>query len=289
MTTELLEVPGAHLHYEIIGSGPVLLLIPGGTADGGMFAGMAALLAQDYTVVTYDPRGLSRSTLDGPPGDIAIGVQADDSHRLLAAITSEPAYVFGSSGGAVTGLELVTRHAEQVSTLVAHEPPLTELLPEKEAQRAAVDEIYETYRTQGAGPALGKFLATAGLLNDQVRGAAGPPGAKDAGTAAAIARFQGNLNLFFAHMLRPITRYVPDADALRAASTRIVVGRGTGSAGQLAHRAAGALADLLGTPEVDFPGGHGGFMEQPAEFARTLHGVLSEAKGAQHGTQDRQP
>jgi clorobiocin biosynthesis protein CloN7 len=90
--------------------------------------------------------------------------------------------------------------------------------------------------------------------------------------------------LFFAHMLRPITRYVPDADALRAASTRIVVARGTGSAGQTAHRAAVALADLLGTPVVDFPGGHGGVMEQPAEFARTLQAVLSEAKGAQHGT-----
>lgn len=184
-STHTLDVPGACLHYEVRGSGPVLLLIPGGAAESGMFAGMAPLLADDHTVVTYDPRGLSRSTLDGPARDIHVETQADDAHRLLATIATEPAYVFGNSGRATSTCS-------------------------------------------------------------------------------------------WDNMLGWITTYRPDAAALRATSTRIVVAGGTDSAGQVAHRAAVALADLLGTSLVDFPGDHGGFVGQPEAFAQTLRRVLTE-------------
>src|SRR5437870_13686929 len=90
-----LAVPGASLYYEVRGSGPVLLMMPGGPADAGAFRRIAEPLASDYTVVTYDPRGLSHSPLDGPIQDERIvQTAADDVHRLLAAITKEPAFVF---------------------------------------------------------------------------------------------------------------------------------------------------------------------------------------------------
>src|ERR1700675_3801566 len=122
--TEMLKVPGASIYYEVRGSGPVLLMMPGGPADAGAFRRIAADLEADYTVVTYDPRGLSHSTLDGPVNDERIvQIFADDAPRLLAATTKEPAFVFASSGGGVIALELATQHPEQVRTLVAHEPP----------------------------------------------------------------------------------------------------------------------------------------------------------------------
>ena len=67
--TESLKVPGASTYYEVRGSGPVLLMMPGGPADASAFRQIAGHLDSSYTVVTYDPRGLSHSTLDSPIQD----------------------------------------------------------------------------------------------------------------------------------------------------------------------------------------------------------------------------
>jgi pimeloyl-ACP methyl ester carboxylesterase len=143
------------------GSGPVLLLIPGGVMDAAMFARVVVPLADRYTVVTYDPHGISSSTLNGPaadlPVDLQADLQADDAHRLLSALTTEPAYVFGNSSGATTGLALVTRHSEQVRVLVAHEPPLVELLPDCAQLR--------TVPARRAGMALEAVQAQAGHVS----------------------------------------------------------------------------------------------------------------------------
>jgi clorobiocin/coumermycin A biosynthesis protein CloN7/CouN7 len=126
-TIHTLDVPGARLYYEIRGSGPLLLLL-GSPMDSTGFAGMEAELADSYTVVTYDPRGISNSTREDATQDVTPELQADDVHRLLSALGGEPAYVFGSSGGAVVGLALAAAHPNQVRMLVAHEPPVIELL-----------------------------------------------------------------------------------------------------------------------------------------------------------------
>jgi pimeloyl-ACP methyl ester carboxylesterase len=270
---DTLDVPGAHLRYQVTGSGPVLLLIPGGPADAAVFADIAPLLADEHTVVTYDPRGISHSTREGAD-DVPIDVQAEDAHLLLAAIGTEPADVFGNSGGAITGLELVARHPEQVRTLVAHEPPVTELLPDAEEHRARMADVQDTYRSSGAGPAMGKFLGHAGFQPPPAVAQTAPP---SPATIAAMARMRGNVELFLGHMLQPLVSYRPDETALQAASTRIVVGTGAKSDGQTAHKATVALAELLGTTVTDFPGGHGGFGEEPAEFATTLRTVLAKS------------
>src|SRR5206468_11355368 len=94
ITSERLGVPGASLYYEVRGSGPVLLMIPGGPADANSFQGIAPHLTDEFTLVTYDPRGISRSPLDEPIDDRRIvELFADDAHRLLAAVGTEPAFV----------------------------------------------------------------------------------------------------------------------------------------------------------------------------------------------------
>src|SRR3954447_25118335 len=139
-TTRTVIVPGARLHYEIRGSGPLLLVIgsPMASAD---FASLADALAGDHTVVTYDPRGHANSTIDDPDEDSTPESRADDIVAILDDLGAESADVFGSSGGAVTGLALVIRHPGRVRTLIAHEPPLLELLPEPARHRADTETI----------------------------------------------------------------------------------------------------------------------------------------------------
>src|SRR5215467_15037723 len=156
-----LDVPGARLYYERRGTGPLLLLI-GSPMDSTGFATLADALAGEHTVVTYDPRGTGDSSRDDS-GDVTPEQQAGDVHHLMSALSDGPADVFGSSGGAVVGLALVTAHPGQVRTLVAHEPPLIELLPDREQLRAEIGDIYDTYRADGPDKAMQKFMVHAGL------------------------------------------------------------------------------------------------------------------------------
>jgi pimeloyl-ACP methyl ester carboxylesterase len=274
--TNTLAVPEARLYYEVSGSGPVLLLIPVGAADADIVAPIVGFLTDNYTVVRYDPRGISRSRLEGPPEDVPVALHADDAQPLLLAIGSEPAFVFGSSGGAVIGLALVGRHPVQVRTLVAHEPPLLELLPEESVRREAGQEIYDTYRKEAAGPAMEQFLSVWGL------GQSGPsseatPEMQDA-RAQPMARMQQNVDFFLAHYLLPITAYVPNIAALRRSPSHVVVGVGEDSGGQLAHDIALVLAERLGTPAVALPDGHAGYVTHPEAFADKLHAVLQASE-----------
>src|SRR2546427_2920384 len=122
-TANTVKVPGATLYYEVRGTGPALVAIPGGPTDAGMLTALADQLADRYTVVTYEPRGHSRSVLDGAPEDVSVELHADDAARLIDAVGGEPAYVLGSSGGGTIGLALITRHAEKVKKLVATSRP----------------------------------------------------------------------------------------------------------------------------------------------------------------------
>ncbi|MFC0864927.1 alpha/beta fold hydrolase [Sphaerimonospora cavernae] len=272
--TRMLQVPGARLHYEVRGAGPVLLMIPGAPADAGALAGLAACLAGRYTVVTYDQRGLSRSTLTEPPADQNVAVFSDDAHRLLAALGDGPAYVVGNSGGALTALDLAARHPEQVRALVVHEPPLPELLPDRDHWRAVFQDVYDTYRDQGAGAAMGKFIATVAGLD------AAPPAMPDPSqlppeALEAMGRIQGNLDHFLAHILLPVLRFAPDITALRSGPVPVAVGVGTASGDGVPALSARALAERLGVEPLAFPGDHQGLAIDVVACAEIIHTALA--------------
>jgi len=134
-TARTLEVPGARLYYEVLGQGPLVVLV-GAPMDAGSFGPLAELLAGDYTVLTTDPRGINRSPVDDPGQDSTPEMRADDLSRLVAWVDAGPAVVLGSSGGAVSALALVQAHPGQVRAVVAHEPPLIELLPDRAERHA---------------------------------------------------------------------------------------------------------------------------------------------------------
>jgi pimeloyl-ACP methyl ester carboxylesterase len=267
-----LKVPGASIYYEVRGSGPVLLMMPGGPADASAFRKIADELAGGYTVVTYDPRGLSHSTIDEPVNDERIvQIFADDVHRLLTATAKEPAFVFASSGGATIGLELAARHPEQVRTLVAHEPPSPVLQPDPVRARAEMAEIVQTYRSAGIGPTMQKFMAHTRIRNAPPPP---PPGEPSPEMREGMAQMQRNMDFWFRHYFQAIADYEPDFDTLKSGSTRIVPAVGEESRGELAHDGGLGLASRLGTEAVVFPGAHGGFDSDAAEFARRLRDVL---------------
>jgi pimeloyl-ACP methyl ester carboxylesterase len=268
-TASSLEVPGAHLYYEVRGEGPLLVLV-GAPMDAASFAPLADLLASDHTVLTTDPRGINRSRVNDPGQDSTPQMRADDLSRLVTHLEAGPAAVLGSSGGAVSALALIQVHPEQVSTVIAHEPPLIELLPDRAELHAGNEDVIARWI---AGDHIGSWKAF--LDNANIRM---PPGAFEAMFAAqpdpqAVA----DTNFQNRHMLRGTTHWQPDITALRSAATRIVVGIGENSAGQVCDRTSRALAMALDSEPAMFPGGHAGFAQDPGGFATRLRSVLREA------------
>ncbi|MBW5481224.1 alpha/beta fold hydrolase [Streptomyces bambusae] len=267
-TVRSLKVPGARLHYEVRGKGPLIVLV-GAPMDAAAFAPLARLLATDHTVLTTDPRGINRSKLDDPDQDSTPRLRADDLSRLIAHVDAGPAFVLGSSGGAVSALALAQTRPDQVHTLVAHEPPLIELLKDREQLRTGTEDLIVTYLAGDVTGAWKKFFAQADItmpepVIEQMFG-----GERDPQQVADERRW-------FAHEMRSSTYWQPDPAALRAATTRIVVGIGDDSAGQLCDRTSRALAQSLGTEPTTFPGGHTGFVETPDTFATRLRTVIRE-------------
>lgn len=264
VTHGTLEVPGARLHHEVRGAGPLVALVAA-PMGADAFAPLADLLAADHTVLTTDPRGIGRSTVEDPDADITPEVRADDVARLVAHVDAGPAVVVGSSGGAVTVLALAQLGPDHVPAVIAHEPPLLQLLPDREHRLAETDRMVELYRSGDVRAAFELFAQNSDL----------PPQAAD-WMEQQLADPQGaaDTDVQFRRVLRPTTAFVPDLDLLRSGPTRVVVGVGQTSGGQICDRTSRALAEGLGTGPVLFPGGHIGFAEDPAAFADRLRAVL---------------
>lgn len=281
-----LDVPGATLTYDVRPGGaadePPLFLIasPMGASGFGTLAGHFT----DRTVITYDPRGVERSTKHDPVSPSTPEEHADDLHRIIQDLGLGPVDLFASSGGAVNALALVTRHPEDLRTVVAHEPPLASILPDREAALAVCRDIHETYQRTGMGPAMAKFIAI--VMHH------GPVPADYLERPAPDPQMFGLPTEDDGRRDDPVvgqniissTHYEPDLDALKAAPARIVVAAGAASDGELANRAAHALAERLGTQPVMFPSNHAGFLGgeygqhgEPDAFAATLRHVLSES------------
>lgn len=276
MSPAPLRTDGAHIHHEVRGEGPLIVLV-GSPMGADFFAPAADLLAVDHTVVTLDPRGTGRSSVDDPDADSTPERRADDLAALVAHVDAGPAVVVGSSGGAVTALALTQRHPERVRVVVAHEPPLEELLDDREARRAGTERIVATYLADGPGPAWALFMTGAGFVSPagDAEGPATATGAEPPGDARDPQEVIDE-RFFFLHEMGPTVRFVPDVDALRAGAPTVVVGIGEHSAGQLCDHTSRALAAGLGVEPAMFPGGHVGFVEDPPAFVTRLRDVLAE-------------
>jgi pimeloyl-ACP methyl ester carboxylesterase len=277
-----LPVRDAVLAYDVRGPLPTAdgrppLLMVGQPMDASGFGTLASFFP-DRTVVTYDPRGLARSGRTDGRTDHDPRQQADDLHRLVAALGARPVDLFASSGGAVTALAWVTAHSEDVRTLVAHEPPLLGILPDAAQAFAAERTFQAAYREGGSAAGWAAFMAVAAWRGPYPDSFELPDPAQ---SGFPVEDDGSRDDPMLSGAASAVTAYQPDVEALRAAPSRVVVAAGTESRGTSTWRSAEALAQLLDQPLALFPSHHGGFLGgehgyagQPEAFAARLREVL---------------
>jgi len=285
MKTHMLETTEAEIAYDVRGPLPTVdgrppLYMIGQPMDAGGFATLASHFP-DRTVITYDPRGLGRSIRRDGRVDNAPTVQADDIHAVIEALGAGPVEMFASSGGAVTALALVAAYPDDVTTLVAHEPPLIAVLPDAaEAERARAG-FRDAYEAGGWGAGMAALIAMTswrGEFTDEYFAQATPDPAR---FGMPVEDDGSRDDPLLSDRSWAISSYRPDLDALAASPTRVVIAVGEESLGTFTGRSAVATAELLGGQATVFPSHHGGFLGgesgyagQPEAFARRLREVL---------------
>ena len=264
-----LELPGAKLRYSVAGDGQLVILIPGARGDGTIYTALAQHLGPKFRVLIYDRRGYAGSSLDGEQ-DYAHRLErdADDVAGLINHEGGGKAVVFGSSSGAIVALEVLVRHPDLVSTLIAHEPPAMALLPDATEQLAFVQDIYDTYKSAGMQPAMGKFLMSMMSAGDRemLRNAAGH------GDMVQMTR---DFDYWFEHELRQYPAKQFDMAALRTGAGRIVFIAGADTTGLVPHKTAELFAEKLTATLKVFPGGHLGYVTASKNFAANLAGLIA--------------
>lgn len=266
----VLEVPGADLNYETHGSGPLLVMVPGASGVADTFRAVATHLAAHYTVVLYDRRGFSRSTLDGPQDYTRrLQTDADDVRRLIEHLGDAPATVFGASSGAIVVLDVLTRYPEVVDTLVPFEPPAVLQLPDGQKWVDFFHDVYDMYKQAGIGPAMQKFRERAFPDTDRQAMAQAP-------------KNEANAIYWFEHELRQYPPVELNLEALTGHAARILLAVGREARGYPAHEVNVALGRKLGCDVVELPGGHVGAIAHPAEFAHELTQALTQMRTNRH-------
>jgi pimeloyl-ACP methyl ester carboxylesterase len=284
-TMQMLPTTGAEIAYDVQGPLPTAdgrppLVMIGQPMTASGFATLASHFP-DRTVVTYDPRGLGRSTRSDGRVDNSPTVQADDVHALIEALGAGQVEMFASSGGAVTALALVAAYPDDVVTLVAHEPPIIAVLPDAEAAERAQAGFREVYEAKGSGAGMAAFIAMTSWQGEFTDAYFAQPPADPAVFGMPTEDDGSRDDPLLSDRSWAITDYRPDIEALAAAPTRIVIAVGEESEGTFTGRTAVATAELLGQRATVFPSHHGGFLGgefgyagQPEAFARKLRTVL---------------
>jgi pimeloyl-ACP methyl ester carboxylesterase len=263
-----IEVPGAILYYKVRGSGPVVLIIQGGAADADGSDALASHLESDFTVVSYDRRGLSRSVLKPGAPPIDVGRHSEDASMVLAVVTSEPAFVFGVSIGALIGLELVTTHPNEIRMLIAHEPPLKQLLPPDEFEKALheQEEVEVAFRNEGVRAAMMKFLQLSGVdFGDREADAPAPQ---------LSPYMADNLQFFLTNDAPAVRQYQIDLSLLGEVRSKVTPSAGETSTANWPNCCAARLAGQLHVELVHFPGGHNAYGSRPRGVADKLRVLL---------------
>ena len=286
-TTHTLDVPGAVLTYDVHGPLPAEdgrppLMMIGHPMDASGFVALTSHLP-DRTVVTYDPRGLGRSTRSDDRNDNTPEQQAEDVHAVIAALDAGPVQLFASSGGAVTALALVAAHPGDVTTLVAHEPPLIDMLPDADQARAAQQAYQAIYHEKGWGAGMAAFMSMTAWQGEYTDEYIAQPAPDPAQFGMPTEDDGSRGDPLLSGVSNAISDHQPDVDALHAAPTRVVIAVGIESQNTFTGRSAEATAAALGQQAVVFPSHHGGFLGgefgyagEPEAFAAKLREVLDD-------------
>jgi pimeloyl-ACP methyl ester carboxylesterase len=273
ITQGIVRVDGALVYYERRGNGPAVLLISPGQGEADSFSRVADLLASDYTVLTFDRRGVGRSRLEGPARQFSMLQQAEDAAAVITANGFASAAVAGCSSGASIVLEMVAARPAAVSRAISHEPPVISGLPDR-------GELFDFYDGLEAMAEEGQvFEAWAGHI-----GRCGLSHLFPSSRAAMDAEQLANLKSFVTGVMPVMNYYRPDYARLRASQIPLVIafgrdgldGDGPGKP-VFTVRTAQAAAEHIGVKVVEFPGNHVLPIMDPAAFAKALRPLLGPA------------
>jgi pimeloyl-ACP methyl ester carboxylesterase len=285
--THILQTADVDIAYDVRGPLPTAdgrppLLMIGQPMDAGGFVALASHFP-DRTVVTYDPRGLGRSVRKDGRVDQTPTAQATDVHAVIEALGVGPVDLFASSGGAVTALALVAAWPGDVTTLVAHEPPIIPVLPDAEAAERARVGFRDVYEAKGRNAGMAAFIAMTSWRGEFTDDYFAQPTPDPAQFGMPTEDDGTRDDPLLSDRAVAITSYHPDVDALAAAPTRIVMAVGEETGNTFTGRTTVATAELLGQQVTVFPSHHGGFLGgesgyagKPEAFARTLREVLGQ-------------
>jgi pimeloyl-ACP methyl ester carboxylesterase len=267
-TGKLFEVNGARIYHEVRGSGPSVLFIAGATGDGGHFERVAELLSDEFTVVTYDRRANSRSPHPEGWESTSTEEQAEDAARLIGALGIAPTAIFGTSAGAIIGLDLVIRRPELVRGAILHEPPMITGMSNPEEVMGMIQQVVEGGMQRGGsrGGCETFFRFVAGdeafeNLDPQLR-----------------ERMLGNGETFLGTEMGAFEPYHPDEAALAGIEAPMRVMVGPESAPFFAETARW-LADRMNVELERLPGGHTPYFDRPQEMAECIRPLLKELSG----------
>ncbi|HEX2109716.1 MAG TPA: alpha/beta hydrolase [Rubrobacteraceae bacterium] len=267
--TTTIEVNGARIYHEVRGSGPSVLFIAGATGDGGHFQRVAEPLSDEFTVVTYDRRANSRSPRPEGWQSTSTEEQSDDAAALIEALGLAPAVVFGASGGAIIGLDLVVRHPGLLRGAILHEPAMLSVLDNPEQVMGAIQQVVEGGMQKG-GPRAGMEAFLRFFVGDRTFENL------DVGLRE---RMLGNAETFFGLELASIgSHYQPDEAALAYVEVPVVVMTGTESPPLLIETSRW-LASRLNVELDTLPGAHAPYFDRPGEMAQALRPLLRKLSG----------
>ncbi len=263
METHTLETTEAAIVYDVDGplprsDGRPPLFMIGQPMDASGFRTLASYFA-NRTVITYDPRGLGRSIRTDGRNDNIPTIQADDIHAVIGKLGVGSVEMFASSGGAVTALALVTSYPNDVTVLVAHEPPLVSVLPDAEAAERAMEQFRHAYATAGWGAGMAAFIGMTSWQGEFTDEHFARPTPDPAQFGMPTEDDGSRDDPLLSDRSAAVINYQSDFDPLAAAPTRIVIAVGEESARTFTGRTSVAVAEELGQDAIVIPSHHSGF------------------------------
>src|SRR5688572_2555306 len=263
LSIEKISNEGAEIYCERRGDGRLVLMIHGAMEDAGYYSSAADILADKFTVVSYDRRCNSRSSGDRSV-DMSIAQQARDAASIIKDMGDGKAVVVGRSGGAIIALELAAIMPEVIDFLIVHEAPVIEILSKTDAEkwRSFFNRIYRKSQHEGSHAAQTEFMGS--LIN--VPNSPLPPDLNY--------RISGNVAFFFDHEFRSFFGYLPNIEIIKKNSINMVTAVGRESDDAYYVQATRALTGKLGCDTIEFPGHHDLSLWMPKEFANAIQNAL---------------
>ena len=254
------------LHSWRIGSGPLIVFIPGGNGYARQFFPIMNVLSERFTCATFDRRQMSSSKVKNPKL-LDMNQQERDVIAIIKAVGFEKAIIFGSSFGAILGYAIAADHPQVVQQLIAHEAPIGELCTDPERWRKWNQKLWDVKERDGWRAAQDLFVTELIGYDDEGIPKMGPPEWDNVEN-----QWTNEIPVLFKMSIKPIL------ERAKANGVKIGVMRGRRSRDAMYADSVSGQEVFLGCPAALVPGHHQGYENETAEFTPYLLAMIDLLK-----------